>query len=212
MKRMSRWNNPSLIIMVLALGLIAGYQALAQRGAGMSPPIIATVRIEPLFDGLHQRAEAETMISAFEEKITAQQGRRQEIINELEIELEDVVAANRREELTDKIAMERMKLQFWFQQARMELEVEKALRLQELYKSVKEAIVDLAEAEGYDIVMLNDASNELLFDRESRIPAQVQILQQIANRKLLYLSPATDVTDDLIVRMNNAYRAAQEGP
>ncbi len=212
MNRRSRRNNLSLIVTALAVGMIAGYQALAQRGAAISPPIIATVRIEPLFDGLHQRAEAKTVISALEEKLIAKQGGRQEIMNELEIELEDVVAANRREELTDKIALERMKLQFWFQQARMELEVEKALRLQELYKSVKEAIADLAEAEGYDIVMLNDASDELPFDRESRMPAQLQILQQIASRKLLYLSPATDVTDDLIVRMNNAYRAAQEGP
>ncbi len=212
MNRMSRRNNLSLIVMALAVGMIAGYQALAQRGAAISPPIIATVRIEPLFDGLHQRAEAKTVISALEEKLIAKQGGRQEIMNELEIELEDVVAAKRREELTDKIALEQMKLQFWFQQARMELEVEKALRLQELYKSVKEAIADLAEAEGYDIVMLNDGSDELPFDRESRMPAQLQILQQIASRKLLYLSPATDVTDDLIVRMNNAYRAAQEGP
>jgi Skp family chaperone for outer membrane proteins len=212
MNRISRRNNLSLIIMVLALGAIASYQALAQRGAAISPPIVATVRIEPLFDGLHQRAEAKTMISALEEDLIAKQGQRQETINQLEIELEDVVAANRREELTDNIAMERMKHNFWFQEARMELEVEKALRLQELYKSVKEAIADLAESEGYDIVMLNDSSDELPFDRESRMPAQIQILQQIATRKMLYLSPATDVTEDLIVRMNNAFRAAQQGP
>jgi len=212
MNRMSRRNNLSLIIMVLALGVIASYQALAQRGAAISPPIVATVRIEPLFDGLHQRAEAKTMIAALEEDIIAKQGQRQETINQLEIELEDVVAANRREELTDKIAMERMKHQFWFQEARMELEVEKALRLQELYKSVKEAIADLAEAEGYDIVTLNDSSDELPFDRESRMPAQIQILQQIATRKMLYLNPAIDVTEDLVVRMNNAFRAAQQGP
>jgi Skp family chaperone for outer membrane proteins len=212
MNRIIRRNNLSLIIMVLALGAIASYQALAQRGAAISPPIVATVRIEPLFDGLHQRAEAKTVISALEEDLIAKQGQRQETINQLEIELEDVVAANRREELTDKIAMERMKHKFWFQEARMELEVEKALRLQELYKSVKEAIADLAESEGYDIVMLNDSSDELPFDRESRMPAQIQILQQIATRKMLYLSPATDVTEDLIVRMNNAFRAAQQGP
>ena len=72
--------------------------------------------------------------------------------------------------------------------------------------------LDLAEAEGYDIVILNDSSDELPFDREVRMPAQLQILQQITSRKLLYLNPATDVTDDLIVRMNNAFRAAQTGP
>jgi Skp family chaperone for outer membrane proteins len=211
MYRITRPSNVPLVILVAALAAIAGYQALAQRGTAIGPPIIATVRIEPLFDGLQQRAEAKTEIAALEERLLEEQGRRQESISALELDLEDVVAAARREALSDEITLERMKLQFWSQEAGMELEVEKALRLQELYKSVKQAIADLAEAEGYDIVMLNDASDELPFDRDSRMPAQLQILQQITTRKLLYLNPATDVTNDLIVRMNNAYRAAQSG-
>ncbi|MHC4126901.1 MAG: OmpH/Skp family outer membrane protein [Planctomycetota bacterium] len=212
MNRTTRRSNVPLVILVVALAAIAGYQALAQRGTAISPPIIATVRIEPLFDGLQQRAEAKSEISALEEELIAERDRRQELISDKELELEDVVAAARREALSDEIALERVKLQFWFQEARMELEVEKALRLQNLYKSVKRSLADLAEAEGYDIVILNDSSDELPFDREVRMPAQLQILQQISSRKLLYLNPATDVTDDLIVRMNNAYRAAQTGP
>jgi Skp family chaperone for outer membrane proteins len=212
MNRTTRRSNVPLVILVVALAAIAGYQALAQRGAAISPPIIATVRIEPLFDGLQQRAEAKSEISALEEELIAERDRRQELISVKELELEDVVAAARREALSDEIALERVKLQFWFQEARMELEVEKALRLQNLYKSIKRSLADLAEAEGYDIVILNDSSDELPFDREVRMPAQLQILQQISSRKLLYLNPATDVTDDLIVRMNNAYRAAQSGP
>jgi Skp family chaperone for outer membrane proteins len=212
MNRTTRRSNVPLVILVVAFAAIAGYQALAQRGAAISPPIIATVRIEPLFDGLQERAEAKSEISTLEEELIAERDRRQESISAKELELEDVVAAARREALSDEIALERVRLQFWFQEARMELEVEKALRLQNLYKSVKRAIADLAEAEGYDIVILNDSSDELPFDREIRMPAQLQILQQITSRKLLYLNPATDVTDDLIVRMNNAYRAAQTGP
>jgi Skp family chaperone for outer membrane proteins len=212
MNRTTRRSTVPLVILVLALAAIAGHRAPAQRGAAIPPPIIATVRIEPLFDGLRQRAEAKSEISVLEEELAEEQRRRQEIISAKELELEDVVAVTTREALSDEIALERLKFQFWFQEARAELEVEKALRLQDLYKSVKWAIADLAEAEGYDIVMLDDTSDELPFDRDSRLPAQLQILQQITTRKLLYLNPATDVTDDLIVRMNNAYRAAQTGP
>jgi Skp family chaperone for outer membrane proteins len=204
MNRITRRSNVPLLILIVAFAALAGYQALAQRGAALSPAIIATVRIEPLFDGLQQRAEVKTEISALEDHLAGEQARRQEGITAKELALQDVVSAARREEMSDGIALERLKLKFWIQEARMELEVEKALRLQELYQAVKQAIADLAEAEGYDLVVL-----ELPFDRDSRLPAQLQILQQITNRKLLYLNPATDVTEDLIVRMNNAYRAGR---
>ncbi|MHC4217329.1 MAG: OmpH/Skp family outer membrane protein [Planctomycetota bacterium] len=205
-----RFNLP-MVMLALALGTIAAYQALAQRGAGISPPIIAAVRIEPLFDGLQQRAEAKMQISALEDDLVAEQGRRQEALNAKELELEDVVAATRREELGDEIGLERLKHQFWFQEAQAELEVDKAVRLQNLYRSIKKAIAEMAEAEGYDMVVLNDSSDDVPFDREVRVPAQIQILQQITNRKILYLKPTIDVTDDLIVRMNNEFRAGQSG-
>jgi Skp family chaperone for outer membrane proteins len=208
-------NQPisvSMITIVAVLGALAAFQTLAQRGGAADPPIVAAVRIEPLFDGLQQRALAKTEIAALEADITAEGKRRQAIIVEMEQSLEDVVAANKREELSDEIALERLKLQFWSQQATAEFEVEKAIRLQHLYTSVKKAIEDMALAEGYDIVVLNDASMELPFERDARVPAQLQILEQIASRKLLYLKPALDVTDDLIMRMNNEFRAAETGP
>jgi Skp family chaperone for outer membrane proteins len=212
MNRTTRHINVPTVSIVLILGAIAGYQALAQRGGTIPAPVIATVRMEPLFDGLQQRAEAKTEIAAIEQEIADEQARRRAIIDEKELELEDVVAAATRETLSDEISLERLKLQFWYQEAVAELEVEKALRLQDLYKSVKQALAEVAEAEGYDIVLLNDSNDALPFERDSRMPAQLQILQQIASRKCLYLNPAFDVTDDLIVRMNNAYRAAQAGP
>jgi Skp family chaperone for outer membrane proteins len=208
-------NQPisvSMITIVAVLGALAAFQTLAQRGGAADPPIVAAVRIEPLFDGLQQRALAKTEIAALEADITAEGKRRQAIIVEMEQSLEDGVAANKREELSDEIALERLKLQFWSQQATAEFEVEKAIRLQHLYTSVKKAIEDMALAEGYDIVVLNDASMELPFERDARVPAQLQILEQIASRKLLYLKPALDVTDDLIMRMNNEFRAAETGP
>ena len=87
-----------------------------------------------------------------------------------------------------------------------ELEVEKAILLQDLYKSMRAAIEALAKAEGYDLVLIDDGSDELPFDRESQSAPQLQVLQQIATRKILYRNQALDITLDLAERMNNAWR------
>ncbi len=150
--------------------------------------------------------------SCLEADILAERETRDAEIKQIEEALQDVVGATRREELNDQITLAKLELQFWYQESTAELEVEKALRLQHLYRTIKKAVAELAQAEGYKLVILDDSIEELKFDRDSRIPPQVQGLQQIMNHKLLYLFPAIDVTDDLITRMNNEFRAAQAGP
>ncbi len=207
MTRMTRIINVPAVAMALLLGVVLGYQALAQRAVAPAAPVMATVRIERLFDGLQQRAEAKVEVARLEQQMTDERNRREQELKQLEVDLEDAVESAARKELKDEIALKRLKLQFWFQEANTVIEVEKALQLQDMYKNIKEAIAALAGAEGYDVVIINDESQALPFDREARISPQVQVLQQISNRKMLYLNPAIDITEDLIERMNNAFRA-----
>lgn len=212
---MSRHSHRLTIPLALALAAaaLAGYQALAQRAQAPAAPIVATVQMEKLFDGLDQRADAKAEVAALEAQLTREQKSKADSIDALESELENVVDEQRREELTDQIALEKIKFKFWQQAANSELEVEKALRLQYLYTSIKEAIRQLAGDAGYDMVILDDSADELPFDRDTRVPAQMQVLQQITSRKILYLNGALDITEDLIIRMNNEFRAAQQvGP
>ena len=215
MNRHTRTLTAPMIRMVplalLAVSIV-GYQAIAQRAVAPAPPVVATVQMEPLFDGLQERAEAKAEVAALDSKLQSDLTARRAAIQTLQEELENVVAAARRQELVDQIALAHMKLQLWQQNAMVELEIEKALRLQHLYSSIKTSIKELAEDEGYDMVMLNDSADELPFDREARIPVQMQVLQQITNRKILYLNSALDITEDLVIRMNNEFRAAQAGP
>jgi Skp family chaperone for outer membrane proteins len=197
------------VVMALLLGVVIGYQALAQRAVAPAAPVVASVRIDELFEGLRQRAEAKIEIDSMQREIEAENQRRQEELARLEQELEDAVAEATQRELTDRIALKQLQTKFWQQEAVTMLEVEKALQLQNLYKEIRRAIDALAAAEGYDMVIIDDQSDELPYDREAQVPPQVQILQQIANRDVLYLNPALDITGDLIERMNNAYR---QGP
>ncbi len=201
-----------VVVIALVLGAIGGHQALALRSISSRPPNMAAVRMESLFDGLNERAAAKAEIGALEADIRAQAASREAQIKGMQEQLKDIIDDARREPLTDEIALKKLNLKFWLEQALAELEVEKALRLRLLYINIKKAIKDLAEAEEYDMIVLDDSIEEPTFDRDSRIPAQAQVQQQIITSKILYLQSSFDITDDLIMRMNNAFRNVGAGP
>lgn len=199
------------IPLAIALCIVLGYQALGQRALSPDAAVIAVVRIDALFDELQQRADARIELHRMESAAEDELRRRTEAITQLEGEIENVVAAAHRKTLIDQVTIQQLQLRFWQQETSMEIEVEKAMLLQNLYRSLREAIAALAAAEGYDLVLLDDSSDDLPFDREQQVSPQVQVLQQIATRKLLYRNPALDITHDLATRMNNQYRTISSG-
>ena len=206
MNRITRHINVSTLGLIVALGTAIGYTALGQRAVAPDAAVIAVVRIDTLFDQLQQQADARIALRQMQLDVEDEQRSRTEEITHLQAELENVIATTRRTELVDDIAIKQLQLRFWQQAAARELEVEKALQLQDLYRSMRAAIKALAAAEGYDLVIIDDASDDLSFDRESRAPPQIQVLQQIATRKILYRNAALDITPDLATRMNNQFR------
>ncbi len=198
---------------VLLLGVLVGYEVFAGRAmAPASPPVVAVVRIDPLFDGLKQKADAAAAVEQLQGEIEAEAKIRREAASALTEQHGNAVNATQREALSDKIALETLKNASWLEAAKQELEVDKAVRLQDLYKKVYDAINSLALTEGYDLVIVDDSGAELPFERKLRVLPQVQVIQKLAMRKVLYVNPTLDVTDDLIMRMNNEFNAAQAGP
>lgn len=202
MNRMTQLVSVPTVTIAIGLGAVLGQRALAPAA-----PVLAVVKINELFDELQQRADARIDLRRLELEIQDEKTLRESAIAEIEGDLEQAVAAAHRDELADDFALKKLQMQFWFREAMTELEVEKALLLQNLYRSMIEAIEALAATEGYDMVIIDDASDELTFDRDGRVPPQVQVQQQIIGRKILYRNPALDITMDLATRMNNLYRA-----
>ena len=212
MKSMKITMNLPVFVIVILLAVAAGYEVFAGRAAAPGPAVVAVVRIGPLFDGLKQRAEAAAGVDQLLGEIETEVQARKESIEALREEHSNTVDAADRETLADEIALETLKNDFWLQTAKREHELEQAVRLQDLYKKVFDAIQTLAMTEGYDIVIVDDSGDELPFDRSSRVVPQVQVLQQLARRKVLFVNPTLDITEDLIMRMNNEFSAAQTGP
>ncbi len=197
---------PTLAALALAGSLLA-YQAAARRPAPPQPPTVAVVRILNLFEGLEQRADAKAELERMEDQQRAEKTARETALNKKKDAIKDIDDPADRAAAEDAVALEQYAYEFWLQESMTELEVEKALRLRGLYKDIRKAIRDLAENEGYDLVLMDDSIEELVFDREMRTSPQVQVLQQITSTNVLYVVPRIDVTDQLTVRMNNAFKA-----
>ncbi len=63
----------------------------------------------------------------------------------------------------------------------------------------------LAEQEGYALVVVDDS----IVDFQSGTEADM--MRQISARRMLYASPRVDITDALIMQMNNAFQRRQAG-
>ena len=88
-----------------------------------------------------------------------------------------------------------------------ELDIEQSVVFQDIYQNIQKAITDLAVAEGYDLVLIDDSHDEVGFNPQSQTPRFVQLRQQYASRRIMYANPAIDITNDVIARMNNAFNA-----
>lgn len=208
------FNVPALSLL-LALMLVLAYQAGGSaRVAPNRPAVIATVNLAEVLDGLAQRGEAEAKLQSMASEVVAERERRETRLNDLLKQLEDMRTAQGEnaedlesiQKLEEQIVLERLNYQAWTRFKMDQLDVERALLLEELYRAIKSAARELAQASGYDFVVHNDAGAEITVNPESRATRESQVQQAIISRTLLYAAPIADITNDLIERMNNEFR------
>lgn len=205
----------SFLLIGVLVSIIA-YQAGANRvAAPMQPATIAVVNLPRVMAGLEQRSSAEMQIRGMLTDINAERSKREAEVNRLQTEheqlrrqaLENPAIAAEADAVEEQWVLERLRFQAWMQFNTDHVDIEHALVLQDLYRVVKAAAADMARTEGYDLVLVDDAEGELGFNPESRVPRTAQIEQQMLSRLMLYVNPRIDITNDIIERMNNTYRA-----
>jgi Skp family chaperone for outer membrane proteins len=143
------------------------------------------------------------------EKMRAEDADRTKQLEALRRQLDDIpegdVEARRATE--EEIAMVALETQAWRMFASEQLDIEASLRLRDLDRSIKGAVAQFAQINGYDIVLVDDSGRELSIDAQSKASREMQVKAQMNARRLLYTNPEVDVTDELIERMNNAFNA-----
>ena len=202
-------------ILGAGVALVIGYApAIAQQG-GTKPTVIATVQLSVVLEKLDQRAEAEANLNAMGADVRNDEAKKKAELTKMQADLDDMrKAANDGSAppeaiaLQEQLALKSLQYQAWQRFTMDKVDIEKALQWQELYRNIKSAAAQMASANGYDLVLVDDSQGELQTSPDSRTPRAQQIFSQIVSRRMLYANPTLDITDDLITRMNNAHKAA----
>jgi Skp family chaperone for outer membrane proteins len=197
--------------LVLAVGF---GPVLAQQAGVGRPSVIATVRLSTVIEKLDKWGEAQANLTAMSGQVGAEQKRRQTEIEAMQTQLQTMVEAHGIDNPTAEMiklqedeALARLRFQAWARITMEKADMEKSLLLQDLYRSIKTTAATIANAAGYDLVLVDDSQGELRSTPDARAPREAQIMQQIGARRMLHANPALDITDELITRMNNEHRA-----
>lgn len=203
-----RKNATALAVTAGILGLVVVWPAEANRTASMGPTVVATVDMQLVMGGLSERADLMVDLAANVQTIGEEEKTRAEEIERLAKELEDVVDDQRRTSLQDEIDLKILQRMAWLRFTQQEIDIDKSLMLENLFRSMQSAAKELAEIEGIDLVIIDDAGQQFELLPESQLSRQGQVAQQMTSRRVLYRDSAIDISEELIIRMNNDYAAS----
>ena len=195
-----------LLVAVAALGL--SFQAGAARRMA-APTVVATVDINRVREGLSERVDAQAGLMALAQQIETENADRLGKIEELQAEITDAVDPASREEIQEELDLNLVRAAAWREYIKQQVDIEKSLLLQDLFQKITEAVGELAEVEGINLVLVSDAGRVVQTISDAKIAREMQVRQQISTRRMIYASPSIDITEQLIIRMNNSYAAEQ---
>lgn len=201
-------SRPTLAALAAAAGgaaiaALAG-QATATARNAPAPTRVAVVDLVKVIERLDERSDWEVQIGALGKKVQEEFAARRKEIEGMADDLEKASEADRAA-LRDKVAFEQLRFEQWEQIKKIEIDRERALMWQSMYRNVRAESQKLAEAEGYDVVLVNDGVGEINLQRDGKAPLEAQAQEQIVRRRVLFAAKSVDVTDQLVVRMNNAH-------
>lgn len=205
-------RTPLLVALCVGGTVAVGLLAAAVRApAPAAPTRTATIDLQKVVDKLQEKADWEIRLRTLEARIV-------EEVNVRKKKLEDDVAAARvvtdpaeKLKALEALQLQKLELEQWATMKQAELDRESSLMWRQIYRSIRTEAAKLAELEGYDYVMVAEPGDELVITRESRIPLTTQALEQIGRRRTVYASPAHDISEKLVLRINNA-RATGAAP
>lgn len=204
-----------LLLVATAAG-IAGAALLAPRAEALRPAFlfapptaIGVVNMPTLFDRLDEAAEWDVKIKNLEAKFSEELVARRSELEKLAKELEPLPEGEDRERRLDALRLKRLQAEQWSVMKDLELDRERSLKWQSVYRAVREGAAKLAEAEKFDLIMVDDSRIEISTQRaKDAPPLETQAKSQISALRILHAAKTIDVTEKLIVQINNSRGSA----
>lgn len=172
------------------------------------PTPVAVVDVGRVFEQIDERSEWDVRIEALKGSIQQEAANRQATMERRLAESEKAATPEDRQKIRDEVALMQLRFEQWAAVKGAEVDREESLKWRSIYRNLRREAARVAEAEGYAMVMVDDTVGEITTAPGTQVSLQQQVLEQITNRRLLYATKTVDISDQIVVRMNNAANAA----
>ena len=88
---------------------------------------------------------------------------------------------------------------------------EASLLLRDVYRAIQDELGVMCVASGYELVVRDDSIEEIPVDRKAQVAQEIQVMQAMTSVFVLHAAPLNDITDALVVRMNNNWANTERG-
>ncbi len=165
---------------------------------------MGVVDLATVFDRVDESADWDLRIRALEARSQDEMRVRRGELETMAKEIEAMAAGPAKDAKIDEFRLRNLQLEQWAGLRQLEVDRERSLKWQAVYKSVREAAKRLGETEGYDLVLVDDSAIEIRTQRGQNAPSlESQAQSQIAQLRVLYSARTVDVTEKIIVQINN---------
>jgi len=182
-----------LIALAFAVTLFWQNQALRAMQKQLSPAIVGIVDLDRVLQETPVKDQADQQLMNVRQPLLDEIKRRQQEITALNEDIESgVLVGQALRDAQAKVLQLTFELQGYTTWVDDQIEYEKARAWAEIYDRIKAGTDRLARREGYDLVLVNDSINS----PQGR--TELDLLEEISARRLLFAHERIDVTDGLI--------------
>lgn len=187
---------------LVTLSMAAALMAVGQQPT-LGPTKIAVVNIASISE---QYAKTRDLEAQFEQKRVRLNQERKNLTDGIErtrrsLQEELKPGTQEFEERRKQLAMQEAELQWFVESEGQKIEAGLAAALLGIYKDIQAAVYEIAQEHRIDMVLVADR----LPNDTPQSPTQVR--QQLALQKVVFWSPRVDLTDVVVARLNEKYKA-----
>ena len=194
-------NWPLAAVLLLGCALLGFQRSEAMRPLPTQPSVVGTVNLETLFNDLDEREVVDERVKGIATKLEEEANLLRENVQLLESDL-GLLSPGTPEHLEteESLVRESGRLKAFIDYAAVKLDRLESSYLRELYEKIKAGAGELAMEHGIDIVFVDDSIVDLPLEAQAK-----EMMRQISARRTLYTNEGIDVTEELMMRMNNEF-------
>ena len=195
-----------LSVALMGAGLLVGSAHALRNLPFMAPPsAIGVVNMASVFDRLNESAEWDVKLKNLEAKVGEEMRARRAELEAGAKQVEAMPDGPEKELKLDGLRLKKLQGEQWGVMKELELDREKSLKWQSVYRAVREGAARLCDAEKFDLIMVDDSKIEITTQRgKDQPPLETQAKSQISALRILHSVKTVDVTEKLIVEINNS--------